>query len=81
MSKNTKDCCPVLTLVLSRMPERSKVSMRYASGFNLKTGRATGPVLIFDFPRGKNKDDEFRNSTYAPVSFCPFCGAKLGKER
>ena len=71
-----KDCCPVLTLVLSRMPERSKVSLRYATGFNMKTGKVTEPKLIFDFPRGKDRADEFRNSTYAPVAFCPFCGAK-----
>ncbi len=66
----------MLTLVLARMPERSKVSLRYATGFNMTTGKATGPTLIFDFPRGKDKADQFRNSTYAPVTHCPFCGAK-----
>jgi rRNA maturation endonuclease Nob1 len=42
---------------------------------SFKTGKSHDE-LILEFPRGKDCKAEYANTTYAPLTFCPFCGTK-----
>lgn len=75
MSK-PKYCCPVLELVVGR---QARQGIRWGLMVNFSTG-ASRDELIIEFPRSKDRKDQYANTTYAPLSFCPFCGAKLGDE-
>ena len=74
-------CCPVMELALSRASgQRSGLSV--ASMFK-RDGSESRKTIICEFRKARRGEEgpygaksEFAGSTYAPVEFCPFCGAK-----
>lgn len=68
-----KPCCPIFTLVMSRV-SNDRVGLAWGHSFEMSTGKSKGAVLIYNFKRAKDRKEEFANTTYAPVKFCPFCG-------
>lgn len=71
-------CCPVMELVLSRVRPRDK-GMQLDHAWDLKKREGFRPILVHRMHRGKRTDDpKFRESTFAVVSYCPFCGSKVG---
>jgi hypothetical protein len=68
-----KFCCPVLELVVSR---QARQGIRWGLMVNFQTGKSHNELII-EFPRGKDRKAEFANTTYSPLSFCPFCGECL----
>jgi hypothetical protein len=67
-----KYCCPVLELVVQR---GARQGIRWGLMVNFKTGKSRDELII-EFPKSKDRKAAHANSTYAPLSFCPFCGVK-----
>ncbi len=79
------DCCEVMKLVLERRPASGTGFDIYTS-FTFSAG-AGGDVLAYNFRKAKKGDDgqygygkPYAKSTYAQVSFCPFCGTPDAKK-
>jgi hypothetical protein len=66
-------CCPILELVVKR---NARQGIRWGLMVNLKTG-GSRDELIIEFPKSKDRKEAHANSTYAPLSYCPFCGKQL----
>jgi hypothetical protein len=72
MSTPTDYCCPVLELAVSR---EARYGLRWGTMVELHTGKSR-PRLILEFPRSKDKKVAHSGATYAPIEYCPFCGAR-----
>jgi hypothetical protein len=72
------ECCPVLALALKRdVSKQVRRGFEVATPFGLSDGKARSEALIYRFPKGAKDEGEFKDTTYALVQFCPFCGTKL----
>jgi len=73
------ECCPVLALALARdVSKQVRRGFEVATPFRISTGKALPEQLIYRFPKGARGDtSEFKDTTYAAVAYCPFCGTKL----
>lgn len=81
MSGDKKNCCEVMALALERRPANG-LGLDWAIGMNMKTG-SSREVIVYNFRRAKRTDTgkyghgkPYANATFAPVKFCPFCGAQ-----
>lgn len=73
------ECCDVMDLVLDRA-DGSTRGMGRSLAFNFKTGAESYPTII-TFRRGKKGDKypQYRDTRYAEVSYCPFCGKRQSR--
>lgn len=77
MSDEAKElgrCCAVLELVLSRT---SPFGLSIGSMINFTTGETSDRLVVQFRKAKKNEPQEHKNATYAPVSWCPFCGTPI----
>jgi hypothetical protein len=66
-------CCPVMKMALDNPPS-AKAGLQLSQMFNTKSRDFfTAPIIYF---KRVKKGEPFAGATYAPVKFCPFCGAK-----
>lgn len=84
MAKRPGDCCEVMALVLDRGGlETRQVGIQMGHFFSTKSGD-TGSSPIVYFKRAKRAKGEpkqqFDDSTYAPLKFCPFCAHEFAKK-
>jgi hypothetical protein len=81
MSEKMKlgECCPVLSLVLSRY-QANGLGVVLETRMNFKTGDMS-PALAVKFRKAKKDEpQEYKDSTFAFVNFCPFCGTPTKQE-
>lgn len=70
-------CCPVMELVLLRVRPGDK-GMQADQAWDLKKRSGFRPILVHRMHRGKKTEDpKFRDSTFAVITFCPFCGKRV----
>lgn len=81
MSNLIGECCEIMKLTLERRPANA-MGLDVSQCINFKTGK-TREVAVYRFRKAKKGDDgkygygkQYADSTFAPVQFCPFCGAK-----
>lgn len=75
------NCCAVMDLVLERAAQSNgRVGLSRERWVKFNNGKM-GSKIVCRFPKAKRDDDSeygykspYRNSTYAPVEYCPFCG-------
>ena len=73
------DCCAVMRLVLSR-PAANALGLVLETRINFKTGEMS-PALAVKFRKAKKDEpQEYKNSTFAFVNFCPFCGTRTDQK-
>lgn len=71
--KKLGKCCPVIGVVLSRGAGNG-LGLVLETRINFTT-KAMSPALAIKFRKArKDEDQAFKNSTFAFVNFCPFCG-------
>lgn len=70
------ECCPVMDLALDRAHVRFGLAREQAISF--KTGK-TREVTVYRMRRGKKGEahDKYRDSTFAVIRHCPFCGERV----
>ncbi len=81
MSDDYGECCEVMKLALERQPA-GPVGLQCETMMNMRTGDSR-PKVTIRFRKAKKGEGgmyghgkPYANSTFAPVEFCPFCGAK-----
>lgn len=73
------ECCRLMDLALNRS---ERFGLAVEQMINFRTGVARS-VLIYRMRRAKKGEPhpEFKDSTFAIVTHCPFCGKKQRKSR
>jgi len=62
-----KRCCLLAAVVAVHAENTHRPAFEDAFSFNVKTGKTAGTQLVYFV----------RNTEFAVVEFCPFCGGKL----
>lgn len=77
-------CCPVMELALSRARDTERIGLTTGTMVQIgKRGAARKPattIVIYFRKALKGDTSQYAGATYAEVSFCPFCGAKVERE-
>jgi hypothetical protein len=76
----TKDCCAMMSLVLSRPRDTDRLGLMRELMFSIKGGPEREAVVLRFRPAPRGDKGEFARATYGEVRFCPFCGAKRDRE-
>jgi hypothetical protein len=58
---------------------QARQGIRWGLMVNIRTG-GSHEELILEFPKAKDRKEPHAGATYAPLTFCPFCGVKQGEK-
>lgn len=84
-TKKKGECCELMTIALARTASLMKpqgMAREELFDFSGKRRPAVYPTIVLHLPKATKEDKSaWRKATYAMVNYCPFCGAKVAKER